>query len=75
MNLIQQFLSRPGVQASEFKIALAITAWLGINADQHYVSFLHALIVAAPGIAYILSRGLAKQEVRQQQPPSSPPAA
>lgn len=74
MNALQAFLARPGVQASEFKIAVAVTAWLGLNAGEHWMSFLHALIVASPAIAQIISRGLAKTEVRQQQPPT-PPAA
>ena len=64
--MIQQFLSRPGVQSSEFKVLVALTGWLGLNAGEHWLSFLQALVIAAPGIAYALSRGLAKVESRQQ---------
>ena len=64
--MIQQFFSRPCVQAYEFKVLLAATAWLGLNADQHWVSLLQAVVAATPALAYALSRGLAKQEVRNQ---------
>ena len=66
MNTIQNFLSRPGVQSSEFKIAVAIAAWLGVNQNQHVTSMLNALIIALPGIVYIISRGFAKTETRNQ---------
>lgn len=71
--MLSSFFSRPGVQSSEFKVGLALLAWLGVNADQHWVSMLNGLIVAAPGIAFIISRGLAKVEPRGPVPP--PPAA
>lgn len=63
MKTIQQFLARPGVQASEFKVAMGLLAWLGVNADQHWVSTTVAAIISSPGFAYIISRGLAKTEV------------
>lgn len=69
MRSVVAFLSRPGVQASEFKVALALLAWLGVNADQHWVSAVHGLIIAAPGIAYIISRGFAKTEQRTTPTP------
>lgn len=64
MNAIQAFLSRPGVQSSEFKVLAALTAWLGVNSSTHTVTFLQGLVIAAPGIVYAISRGLAKQETR-----------
>lgn len=64
LSAIAAFLQRPGVQSSEFKVLAAVTAWLGANADQHFVSILQALVLAAPGIVYAVSRGLAKTEVR-----------
>lgn len=64
MNVIQQFLARPGVQSSEFKVLAAITAWLGVNTSTHTVTFEQALIISLPGIIYALSRGLAKTENR-----------
>ena len=64
MNLVSSFLARPGVQTSEFKVLAAVTAWLGLNADQHWTSLLQAVVVATPGIVYALSRGLAKTEQR-----------
>lgn len=75
MNSVQNFFARPGVQSSEFKVAVAIATWLGVNADQHWVSVIQSLIVAASGIAYIISRGFAKVEPRGPTPqPTSPPA-
>lgn len=63
--MIQQFLSRPGVQSSEFKILVALCAFLGVNADQHWLSTINAVIVAGvPAVSYALSRGLAKTETR-----------
>jgi hypothetical protein len=64
MSQLTSFLSRPGVQSSEFKVLVALTAWLGLNADQHWLSLLQGLVVALPGITYALSRGLAKSEPR-----------
>lgn len=54
----------PGIQTSEFRLAVLIATLLGVNADQHWVSAIYALIMAAPGVAYIISRGLAKTESR-----------
>ena len=68
--MIARFLARPGVQSSEFKVLVAVCAWLGINADQHFVSMINAVIIAAaPGITYAISRGLAKYETRGTPPP------
>lgn len=64
MNVIQQFFARPGVQSSEFKVLAAVTAWLGVNTSTHTVTLLQAVVIAAPGIVYALSRGLAKTENR-----------
>lgn len=64
MNGIASFLSRPGVQSSEFKVLAAVTAWLGVNSSTHTVSLLQAVVIALPGIVYALSRGLAKNETR-----------
>lgn len=64
MNAIQAFLNRPGVQSSEFKVLAAVTAWLGVNTSTNTVTTLQALIIAAPGVVYALSRGFAKQETR-----------
>lgn len=58
------FLQRPGVQASEFKVLVACGTWLGLNAGEHWTSLGQALVVAAPGLVYALSRGLAKTETR-----------
>ena len=63
--MIARFLARPGVQSSEFKVLLVLCGWLGVNADQHWVSMLNALIIAgAPALTYALSRGFAKYEPR-----------
>lgn len=63
--MIAQFLSRPGVQTSEFKVLVALCGWLGLNAGEHWVSTVNALVIAgAPAITYALSRGLAKTETR-----------
>lgn len=70
MNAIAAFLSRPGVQSSEFKVLAAVTAWLGVNASTNTVSFLQAVVIAAPGIVYAIARGLAKTETRNQAPPA-----
>lgn len=64
MNVVSSFLARPGVQSSEFKVLAAVTAWLGLNADQHWTSLVQALVISAPGVAYAISRGLAKTEQR-----------
>jgi hypothetical protein len=65
--VVARFLARPGVQSSEFKVLVALCAWLGVNADQHWVSMINALIIAgAPAVTYAVSRGLAKNE---QRPP------
>lgn len=58
------FFQRPGVQSSEFKVGMALLVWLGVDASQKWVSLLNALIIAAPGLFYIVSRGLAKTEPR-----------
>jgi hypothetical protein len=62
--MLSSFLARPGVQSSEFKVLVAVTGWLGLNADQHWTSLIQALVISAPGIAYALARGLAKTEQR-----------
>ena len=62
MNPIAAFLARPGVQTSEFKILVAVTAWLGVNTSTHTVTFIQSLVIAAPGIVYAIARGLAKTE-------------
>lgn len=72
MNTVAAFLARPGVQSSEFKVLAALTAWLGLDASQRWVSLVQALLISAPGIAYALSRGLAKTEQRSGPPPSGP---
>lgn len=65
MSAIQQFLSRPGVQSSEFKVLVALCGWLGLNAGEHWVSMINAAIIAGvPAVGYALSRGLAKTESR-----------
>lgn len=64
MNSIANFLARPGVQSSEFKVLAAVTTWLGVNSSTHTVSILQSLIIAAPGIVYAIARGLAKTETR-----------
>ena len=67
----------PGILSSEFRVAVLIATLLGVNADQHWVSAIYALVVAAPGIAYIVSRGLAKVEPRgpvSGGPSGGPPA-
>lgn len=64
MKQLQDFLARPGVQSSEFKMLVAVAAWLGVNSSTHTVTFLQALVIAAPGIVYAISRGLAKTETR-----------
>lgn len=61
----------PGILSSEFRVAVLIATLLGVNADQHWVGAIYALIIAAPGLAYIVSRGLAKVEPRGATPPSS----
>lgn len=74
---IQQFLNRPGVQSSEFKVLVAVTAWLGVNTSTHTTSFLQSIVIAAPGAIYAIARGLAKYETRggAAPPPTVPPAA
>lgn len=67
--MLSGFLSRPGVQSSEFKVTVAILTWLGVNADQHWTSLITSLIVALPGLVYVVSRGLAKTEVRGSPTP------
>lgn len=62
----------PGTRSSEFRIAVLIATLLGVNANQHWVSLLYAAVMAAPGLAYIVSRGLAKNEPRG--PAGGPPA-
>lgn len=54
----------PGILSSEFRVAVLIATLLGVNSDQHWISAIYALIVASPGLAYIVSRGLAKVEPR-----------
>lgn len=69
MSTIAKFLARPGVQTSEFKVLVAITAWLGINADQHFVSLVQGVIISAPGIVYALARGMAKYDTTTKVQP------
>lgn len=68
MNAIAQFLSRPGVQSSEFKVLTACTVWIGLNLGENWVPVWQSLAAAAPGIVYALARGLAKYEQRTQPP-------
>lgn len=64
MNAFAAFLARPGVQSSEFKVLTALTAWLGLNADQHFVTLTTAAVISAPGVVYAIARGYAKAEGR-----------
>lgn len=66
----------PGILSSEFRVAVLIATLLGVNSDQHWIGAIYALIVASPGLAYIISRGLAKVEPRPAAggPTSGPPA-
>lgn len=64
MNTIVNFLSRPGVQSSEFKVLAACTVWIGLNLGENWVPVWQSLAAAAPGLVYALARGLAKTETR-----------
>lgn len=69
MVALARFLARPGVQASEFKVLLAAAGWLGLNADQHWLSVVQSVLVALPAFVFAVSRGLAKTEIRDSRTP------
>jgi hypothetical protein len=65
----------PGMQSSEFAVTV-ITAVLDLlNNSQGWVTFHQALIPNLAALAYVLSRGFAKTEIRGGSPPNVPPSA
>lgn len=66
-------LNRPGFKTSEFLVSVLTLAGTIIATTQDYISSGTATHLTVYGaIAYILSRGLAKQEPRNT-PPAPPP--
>ena len=64
--MIRSVLARPGFQSSEWYVA-TLTAVLNlVNASTGWVTWRQALVPSLAAIAYIVSRGLAKYEPREQ---------
>jgi len=63
----------PGLRSSEFKVALLAVVGSIIAALQSYITDGTATKLSVAGaLAYVLSRGLAKYEPRQNVPPTPP---
>lgn len=61
-----KLLARPGFRSSEWAVAL-VTATLNlVNDSTGWVSWKQALLPTAAAVAYVVSRGLAKYEPREQ---------
>lgn len=54
----------PGMRTSEFKVAVATAILSLANSSQNWVTWHQALPPIGAAVAYIISRGLAKTEVR-----------
>lgn len=57
-------LRRPGFHTSEWIVAVVTALGTLANASQHWVTWQQSLPAIAAAIAYIVSRGLAKNEPR-----------
>jgi len=71
MTSVVNFFQRPGTRSSEFVVSILTVVWYIVNAAENYYSTSGAVKLSAPAIAYIISRGLAKYEQRNETKPAA----
>jgi hypothetical protein len=74
--MLANYISRPGFKTSEFLVSVLTVVGAIVSATQSYISNPTGVkLSVGAGLAYVISRGLAKYETTAPAPPPKPPAA